>query len=226
MKHGWYLQQAKQNPDLFRVVFDFNRRPQFWLHNEVVETLQQATVVKALSSASHGTAHLSAWLDKALGLDAWEPEWNFENSRRRLALLSPETLARLARFAGAALCWPAIVSVIAKAQIHEIKAALGEDAHAFALRRARLLIPESEALLPPPAKPLAAHAVEIGWNLVTSAAFDEAEPVQRRFSLKLPPTVAQRMAKTVASEARERAWSRVRKITTEVLTEGETKCFA
>ncbi|GEP43729.1 SctK family type III secretion system sorting platform protein [Brevifollis gellanilyticus] len=223
---GWYAQQAKANPDLFRVVFDFNSRPQYWVHPEVMDRLPDAKVVKALAGATHGSAHLAKWLRNILDLNAHEPVWDFEEPRRRLNLLAPETLAKLARFAAAALSWPRIASVIGKVQMQEIKSTFGEDAHSFALRRARFIIPESDAVLPESDKPLYDNAMELGWNLLTSAACDEADPIQQRFVLKLPMAVAERTLRRVPQDIRERAWNRIRKISTEVLTEGETKCFA
>jgi hypothetical protein len=223
---GWYAQQAKANPDLFRVVFDFNHRPQFWVHPQVVEGLPEAAVVKALAEAKHGTTHLAGWLSRTLELDVHEPEWDFEDTRRRLNLLAPETLAKIARFAAAALSWPGIASVIGKVQMQEIKSSFGEDAHSFALRRARFIVPEIDAVLPESDKPLYDNAIELGWNLLTSAACDEADSIQKRFMLKLPLAIAKKTPRSVPQDIRERAWNRIRKISTEVLTEGETKCFA
>ena len=222
----WYAAQAKVNPDLFRVIFDFNRRPQFWLHPAVARTLPEAPLVNILASSRHGQGHLAVWLERALGLEAHAPVWDFEEPRRRLTLLGPQALARLAKFAGAALTWPAIVSVIGKSQMQEIRSDLGEDAHAFALRRARLLVPEKDAVLPEANAPLVAHALDLGWNLVTTAAYDELDAIRNRFTLKLPPAVAEKFRRRVDPEVRERAWSRIRQISREVLTEGEQKCFA
>ncbi|MDH4454806.1 MAG: SctK family type III secretion system sorting platform protein [Verrucomicrobiota bacterium] len=223
---GWYAQQAKANPDLFRVVFDFNHRPQYWVHPEVMDRLPEAAVVKALAGATHGTAHLASWMRRILELDAHEPVWDFEEPRRRLNLLAPETLAKIARFAAAALSWPRLASVIGKVQIQEIKSTFGEDAHSFALRRARFIVPETDAILPESDKPLYDNALELGWNLLTSAACDESDPIQQRFVLKLPTAVAEKTLLRVQQDVREHAWNRIRKISAEVLTEGETKCFA
>lgn len=223
---GWYAQQAKSNPDLFRVVFDFNCRPQFWVHSEVIERLPECAVIQALANATHGTTHLASWLTRTLQLDMHEPIWDFEDPRRRLNLLSSETLTRLASFAGAALCWPRIASIIGKAEIQALKNTLGEEAHAFALRGARFIVPEKDAILPEGDTPIHQHVKDLGWNLITSAACDDADPVQQRFVLKLPSAVASKLIQRVPVEVRERAWNRIRKISAEVLTEGEMKCFA
>jgi len=223
---GWYVQQAKANPDLFRVVYDFNCRPQFWLHSAVTEELPHAVVVRALAGAAHGGSHLAAWLSKTLGLGAQEAVWDFQEPRRRLALLSPESLLKLARFAGAALCWPRLSSVIGRTEIQEIKAAIGEDAYSFALRRARLLVAQKDALVPQSGEPLMPQVIEAGWSLVATAASDDADSVQQRLMLKLPPSVAKKTVRPVDPDLRARAWSLIRKISPAVFTEGESKCFA
>lgn len=223
---GWYAAQSKANPDLFRVIFDFNRRPQHWVHSSVIEGLPHAPVVQALATCVHGAGHLSAWLLQELSLLEHEPCWDFEDPRRRLALLSPATLARLARHCGAALAWPRIASVIGRAEIQELKAALGEDAHAFALRRGRMIVPENEAVLPEAGDSLTAHALHSGWRLILTAIDDESAAVRRRMELKLPPDLPAMNLGTVALELRDRAWQRIRRISPQVLTEGELKCFA
>ncbi len=223
---GWYAAQSKKNPDLFRVIFDFNRRPQNWVHAEVLGALPHAKVVTALSGSYHGSAHLAEWVTKELGLESAEPCWDFEDKWQRLALLSTETLGRLARFCGAALSWPKISSIIGKVEMQEVKAALGDDAHAFALRRGRLLVSAEEAVLPEGQDPLAPHTLEVGWRLVMTAMGEVTEPLRQRFELKMPPGLPKMNLGPVAPELRERAWQRVSKVTPEVLTEGELKCFA
>lgn len=223
---GWYAQQARLNPDLFRVIFDFYRRPQFWLHPEVLDALPESVVVKALMNTKHGGSHLARWLNRTLSLDVHVPVWNFEEPRRRLNLLRPETLSSLARFAGAAMIWPSISSVIGKKQMQEVKGSFGEDAYAFALRRARFIVSDSDVAKPESGVPLYNYATELGWNMLSSAACDEAEPIQQRFLLKLPPAIAKKTMRRVPQEVRQTAWTRIRKISSEVLTEGEMKCFA
>lgn len=223
---GWYVQQAKANPDLFRVIYDFNCRPQFWLHAAVMESLPHSGIVRALAGATHGGGHLSAWLSKTLGLAPLEAEWDFQETRRRLALLGPASLERLACFAGAALCWPQLSAIIGRAQIQEIKIALGEEAYSFALRRARMLVPQQESLVSAASESLVDHVISTGWNLLATAASDDADSVQQRFMLKLPPAVAEKTVRPVEATLRARAWGLIRKISPAALTEGESKCFA
>src|SRR4051794_35939795 len=114
VRGGWYAEQAKVNPDLFRVIYDFNRRPQHWIHPSVVESLPHAPVLHALASTNHGASHVSAWLMRELGLDRDEASWMFEEPRSRLVLLSSSTLRRLASYAGAACCWPRVSTTIGR----------------------------------------------------------------------------------------------------------------
>jgi len=222
----WYVSQAKSNPDLFRVIFDFNRRPQHWLHPEVVDQLPEAKVVQALSQSSYGHSHLASWLTRVFELEASEAVWDFQETRRRLTLLSPATLSQLACFTGAALSWPRLAAIIGKQQIQSLKATLGERAHAFALRRARMIVPENETILPTQGINLTDHVLNLGWQMVIHAAYDEEKAIRKRFALKLPLAVQEKAHGATAPELRDRAWSRVRQISREVLTQGEMKCFA
>ncbi|TDU70700.1 YOP protein translocation protein K (YscK) [Prosthecobacter fusiformis] len=223
---GWYASQAKTNPDLFRAIFDFNHRPQFWLHPEVIARFPEAAVIRVLATGTHGHHHLASWLTRVLQLDDYDPVWDFQESRLRIALLSPETLTRLARYTGVALCWPRIASIIGRQQLHEIKASIGEDAHAFALRRARFIVPENEAILPKQETSLIDHVMDIGWNVLASSSGDESGAIRERLALKLPLQVAKKVTWHVTPELRDQAWNRVRQISREVLTVGESKCFA
>lgn len=223
---GWYAGQAKQNPDLFRAVFDFNRRPQHWVHPAVLQTLPHAEVVTSLAGSYHGAGHLAGWLLRQLKLADIEACWDFEEPRRRLFLLSHATLERLARFCGATLHWPRIAAAIGRAEIAEIKGTLGEDAHSFALRRGRMLVPETETAPPTTGISTAQQCLQTGWQLIATALTGDEDAMRRRWWLKLPPGAAGTLPTTAQPELRERAWQRVRRISPHVLTEGELKCFA
>ena len=224
----WYAKQAKLNPDLFRVIFDFNMRPQYWVHPQVINSLPHCTVVQALANTTRGSAHLSAWLSRELRLGNGEACWDFEEPRRRLALLGCATLNKFASYAGAAACWPRIAATIGREDLKEIKAALGDEAHVFALRRGRMIVPEKETSPPAGAVPLGEHALDVGWRMLATAVIDDKADVRKRFVLKMPPTVARALAGAdpAPAEARDKAWQRLRKISPEVLTEGESQCFA
>lgn len=224
----WYAQQAKQNPDLFRVIFDFNRRPQHWVHPDVLSTLGHGNVMQALSSTNHGSKHLAQWLERELNLDPASVCWDFQEPRRRLALLSSSTLHKLARYAGAAACWPLIAVTISRDDLREIKTAIGEEAHVFALRRGRMIVPEQEAVAPSKNQSLADHVLNLGWRMIAAAALDEEPAIQQRLTLKLPVDVAHTFHHHTAVEpdVRAKTWQRLCKISPEFLTEGETKCFA
>jgi hypothetical protein len=220
----WYARQSRDNPDLFRAVFDFNKRPHYWVHEEVMNRLTQAPVIKVLATSAHGGRHLSHWLSRELGLDQAGLCWDFKEPRRRLALLGTETLTRLACFCGAALGWQAIAAVIGRAEIQQIKQTLGDEAHRFALRRARLVVPQAEALAESDGVSLARRALHRGWQLLLRAMADEDPAVSRRVRLKLPADVPELPA--ADAEVRAQAWRQLRKIAPDALTEEELKCFA
>lgn len=224
---GWYVEQSKVNPDLFRVIFDFNRRPQYWVHPTVLASLPHASVVTALATARCGAGHLSAWLAQQLGLKPTDDCWDFQEPRRRLFLLSSVTLERLARFCGAALHWPHIAAVIGRTDSSNLKSAIGEDAHHFAMRRGRMVVPEAETVggASPPAG-LASRCLQAGWDMIATALAQDPDGLRLKLKLKLAAVDPLMPTGDVAPEIRERAWQRIRRIGPDVFSEGELKCFA
>lgn len=224
---AWFTRQAKANPDLFRVIYDFNRRPQNWVHPEVLRALPNQEIINTLSTTNHGSSHLAAWLEHELNLDYADPCWDFEAPDDRFVLLSSGSLHKLACYAGAAAYWPRIATTISREDLLEIKTLIGEGAYVFAMRRGRTIVAESEAALPSNEQSLADHAIKVGWGTVAAAVHDERSGVQQRFALKLPPAMEHLLVKHAAASAdeREEARRRLRKISPEVLTEGESKCF-
>jgi len=222
--NDWYVLQSKENPDLFRVIFDFNQRPQHWVHPQTLQGLPHSSVVRYLIESTHGGRFLAAWLAKECRLDQAGCCWDFKEPRRRLALLGADSLERLACFSGAALVWPRIAAVIAKTEIQQLKQALGEEAHRFALRRAQLIVPQETALALEEGQMLHEQALGAGWNLLLDAMADDDLAVSQRIRLKLPPSAP--ALPTTNGERQALAWKRLRKIAPDVLTEGELKCFA
>lgn len=221
---AWYGNLSKENPDLLRVIHDFNQRPQYWVHPTVLSEVPFAEVVSHLTR--HGRHQASSWVNRQLGLHEKETFWDFEDPRKRIALLSHATLEKLARYCGAAQRWSRIASIIGKVQNQEIKAAIGEDAHAFALRRARQMVSQEEASQKLEGRTLVEEILHLGWNTVTAALSGEPDSLLSRFILKLPTDALKSEMDEVPVEVRDSAWQRISRINKEVLTDGELKCFA
>ena len=70
-----------------------------------------------------------------------EPFWDFSEESRCLALLEPETLNELTLFYGASLHAPEITRTILGRDSAELRGAIGERAHAYALQRGQYQVP-------------------------------------------------------------------------------------
>ena len=129
-------------------------------------------------------------------------------------------------WSGAAWRWSRIAVIIGRSQIVELKKAIGEQAHVFALRRGRLVIDQKSASESIPDRTLVEEIHELGWITVLTALGGECAALLDRFVLKLPEDVPQFDFFGVNARTRDAAWQRVRKVLGEVLSKGEMKCFA
>ena len=224
---SWYATLAQSNPDLFRLIHDFNTRPQHWVPPQRLSALPNANVVGYLSKAGHSRALLGKWVFNQLGVDPDKASWEFTEPRSRLALLSWEALEALARFSGAALRWSEIKSIIGKEDIQRLKARLGGDAHLFALQRGPFLRSAANLkTLGKNAPPLPDQAWLDGWGMVAKALAGEPLPTIERFLLKVPKEFRDVYSDNLPVEVRDGAWGFIRRVAQEVLPELELRCFA
>jgi hypothetical protein len=115
---------------------------------------------------------------------AGPPCWDFGPPLRRLALLPSSELARVARFVGAYLHAGAVRSVIARTPLMALRAAIGEDAYAFAVKRAPFL----KAPPPRPRPPDIVEAVlRDGERCLAGWLEGEPRSVAERVRLRFPP---------------------------------------
>lgn len=114
----------------------FNYLPVRYAHPSHWESLLPRSLCNRLLRTARGEAMISRLLLSAYGLLG---KWQADFSQRscRLALAASH-LPRLALYAGAFFHAPAIAQTIDRKSIAEIKARIGADAYAFALRRSPL----------------------------------------------------------------------------------------
>lgn len=219
----WLPTLIKHRPDLYRAVYDWNMYPHRWALPAWLEEAGIPTVVVTLlEQSAAGRVRLSAFFRQRLGLS--DTFWDFEDPRRRLALLSAESLARLARFAGAVLQADRLAHVITKQQRRDVTARIGEDAYAFALRRARLPSPKNGDSPPRvPDAELAAAVETTGWRALAACMADDPEPLRARFRLKT--SGIDDLFRGGASSPAE-SWTLIQSIVREALKPEEVRCFA
>jgi hypothetical protein len=184
---AWFRSLVTGRPDLYRAIYDWNVYPHRWLLPVWMDGggLPEP-VVKVLESSPAGRERLGRHYRRTLGLE--DMVWDFQAEPRRLALLGPPTLERLARFAGAAVEAHRLARFIAKEDRRVLTERIGEDAYGFALRRGRLLTSSgtngADSVLT--AAALAAEVLRSGWNTLSACLGREPEALRRRLRLKAP----------------------------------------
>lgn len=211
------------------MIHDFNERPGHWVHPERLQKIPNGSLVQTLLNEGAAQTGLHRWLIRQLGLATVPGCWDFEDPRRRLALLSHETLAKLAVFCGAAYCWKRIANIIGGAALKELKAEIGPEAHVFALRKGRQLMeayegPDSQIQ----SDNLKDDIHSFGWRTVTRVFAGEPDPLMQRLRLKLPPHEAVEACLQIEAgdeAVREAAWKWTRRVMADVLNRKELQCF-
>lgn len=218
----WIQSLVVTRPDLYRAVYDWNVYPHRWvLPSWLPEgSALPPTAMVLLESTARGRERLGKYFREALGLR--EMCWDFQDSRRRLALLSASGLERVARFAGAVLHAGRLARVVAREERRTLMGRIGNDAYEFGLRRGRYFGPSG---VDAPASGALADDVENdGWAILGACLGGEAASVQARFRLKVPPAIAL-ANEDAAADGVERAWRFVEPVAREALTQEEVACL-
>lgn len=123
-------------------------------------------------------------------VDGAEAVWiaDFSEPRHRLALLPPAALEKLALWHGLVAHRPEVTGVIDREGVRALRAELGEEAYAFALRRSSLLAGAGSAPPPPKDEPLVRRVIRTGRTAVAACLADA------------PPLVRTKLAYTLESE--------------------------
>lgn len=238
---SWYASLATSRPDLFRLIYDFNTRPQDWVHPSRTSALPHSKVVDFLTQKGCGRKLLGSWMFGRFGIGPQQTWWDFMEERRRIALLDHGSLQQIALFGGATLRWRQLKSVISREEVQRLKSRLGAEAYTFALQRGPLL-KMPRGLQPPPPMPSAAPnskgpedladvVCRDGWSVLVKSMAGESESLLKRFWLKVPTEVLERhsivkFATETSDDVREANWLFVRKMANEILSDKELQCFA
>jgi hypothetical protein len=140
-----------------------------------------------LRASRRVAGRLSRWLLARHGL-ADSFCWEFETPLRRLALLDLDGLRRVAQICGLLIYAEAIRRLIARGPLAALKAEIGVDGHAFAVKRAaflRLPVRRSAA-----SADLGPAVLADGLSCLAAWLAEEPRAVSLRVALKFPPGTA------------------------------------
>ena len=178
-----------RDPALFRSALVFNRRPVAYVDPARIaadEPSLPAEAWRRLLATPRLSARLSQRILARYGLLGREL-WDFEPRRRRLALLDAAALRRIAVRAGALLHAAAISRIVLRERVLAVRALIGDDGHAFALRRAPFL--SLPARLPEARDP-AVVIERDGLSCLAAWLEREPEALAQRVRLRFPPGTA------------------------------------
>jgi hypothetical protein len=179
---------AAADPGLARAVLRFNLLPVSYIHPDRLTAREQEMGLAAgtwqrLLQCERLAGRLSRRLLERFGLAGlWC--WDFTLPLRRLALLPLDELLRIARFTGAFLHAGTIRTVIARAPHEALRREIGEEGHAFALKRAPFLRRPPERARP---ADLPAAIRRDGESCLAGWLAAEPPSVSARVRLRFPP---------------------------------------
>lgn len=221
----WIHSVVNTQPDLYRAMYDWNIYPHRWAAPAWLAQAQVAPEAIALLEQSHGgRRQLSRHFRSFFALN--ELFWEFQEPRRRLVLLSVQSLENLARFAGASLLAARLARVVTKEDRRLVTERVSARAYDFAMRHGRLRAGTTglESLASGEAS-LGDAVEQTGWSVLAACFREEAPAFWQRFRLKTPPERISALPEE-NQVAQAQAWTFVEPIAREILNREELQCFA
>lgn len=128
----------KRSP-LLEHILRFNLRPGEDVHLDRLPPSLKTARSFLLPLSVRGRRRFSRLVEACKGFST-ESFFDFQEPRRRLALLDGPTLDRLATFTGAAACHSALTKCVLGPLVRRLQERLGRDVHAFAVGPAAVLV--------------------------------------------------------------------------------------
>jgi len=213
----------RTTPDLFGRILQFNFQPARYLHHERVRSFMDGGLFQRLLSYPCGERHLSERIAAHWKLDS-AGFFDFQEPRRRLALLSSESLDRLFRLCALALAGPAISREIRRDEVRAFRQTFSEEDYQFAVKRSGLLIgtlPTELSRSPSAGETLVQHVQGHRRRLIGCCIAEESPSFTSRLLLKLPPADEPSAEDNVTTGEKEAAFRIVQKIARAERLEGQ-----
>lgn len=223
-------ESLKESRHRFALAARFNTAPAADLHPDYIPKVVDQNLFRRLAQSSRGSRVLSQWISAEHKLTD-DGFWLFDEPRRRLALISRETLDQLMRYIGAAMHYRELTALIDRDQVREIRSTIGEGAYRFATRRASLMIGSLNEEIaktqswkdtgPWPERILAA-----GADCLSICLAGEPPVLVKRLRLKLPKGMKLENVALVPEPIQARLWNVMRRILEVEIDRELTKCFS
>ena len=182
-------QLAQTNPKLLRLIGRFHGQPSRFIHPDRWPDDVPQDVPEILQASSNGERRLATWIAEHWQLDS-AFQHNFDVSRHRIAMLSPQQLESLILHGGAAIHADFITRNIDRATQSAYKNLLGPDVYNFALKRAGFLtggLPKALLDVQIESGNVAESLLHVGLQCVVTCLHDAPAELRQRVELMLPP---------------------------------------
>lgn len=216
MSKAFFMNLLREQPSWIRLIVEFNLLPACYIHRTWVEHLATPELFEALKLQPRARARLSRMLLSEYGLERAYC-FDFEEKRRRVALVDGPTLEKLLWFAGIVLNAAKIVRTVDRASVLMYRKALGSEGYFFAVKRAPFLVgPHATALGESDSgDDFRMHIMSCGAACLAACMAGDPPALKDRLRLKLPKEYASHFRGLIRSERkRETAWTVLRKVLT------------
>lgn len=215
----------REHPQLLKWACRFNHDTAGEIHPSRISAFLEPQLFQQLIASRRGRKTLSESLRKHHAIDA-EGFFDFSLVRRRFALLDGGTLDQLAAHTTAAVYREGITKLIRRDEQIAVRAALGEDAYLFGLKRASFLLGEFEVSddTADTRGPLV-DLVKERYRCLECCFAGEPSGLTSRLQLKLPADCELDFSRPVSDTARQQMAHVMQRILTSVLRPDLSPCF-
>ncbi|MEZ5479335.1 MAG: SctK family type III secretion system sorting platform protein, partial [Thiolinea sp.] len=126
---------AAPNQKLSNLVWEFNFRPDHYIHDSWFEQMPDGPLIRKLVGCHRSADRIVQHLLQRLGLEN-QVFFNFSNSLTRIALWKGPELEKLILYTGAVFYHAKIQKVVTREDVHRIRDELGEELFQFMQSRA------------------------------------------------------------------------------------------
>ena len=177
---------APSNSKLANLVWEFNFRPDHYIHVSWLDQMPDGPIIKKLVGKHRSADRIVQYLLQRFSLEQ-QVFFNFSNALTRIALWSSEDLERLVLYTGAAFYVKRVQKIVVREEVQHLQEQLGTDLFNFLQRRAALVkgnLP-LELRLPESLDPH--HSLIVAGILCLNQALqDYPIALRKRLMLKLP----------------------------------------
>lgn len=220
-------QMLRNHPPLLARVHDFNCHIARHIEPQrLTEFVPEAACV-ALLDSRRGEQKLSRWAIEHWKLSR-EGLWDFQEPRRRIALLTPKPFQQLVSYLAATIFTTQISRAIDRRTQALFKETLGDQAYTFAIKRAPLLnrfVPDVINQQVGEGQPSSEQLVHSGLLCIGALLADCPAELLRRTTLKVKTGLSIEPSRAVDADSQERLWTLVKRLTLTEISPEFAPCF-